>query len=311
VTRHTVFGTGQVGRLVARRLVGLGHSVTAVNRSGWASIPGAKIIAGDATEPLFSTGAAAKADAVYFCLNVADSGRWEQEFPPLQSAVLAAARAAGARLVVLDNLCAYGPADGQDLVETLPARPSSPKAAVRAAMTAGLLAAHTAGHVEVAIGRASDYFGPTATRSALGSNVFAAALAGRAAQVVGDPGLPHSYSYTPDVAAALITLATEPGATGQVWHLPVAETRTTRQIIDHLYGLAGKPAQVPARTGRGLARIIKPAMREYRDTLYQFTEPWKVDDSKFRSAFGGQVTPLNDALATTLSWYREKGTAGK
>jgi nucleoside-diphosphate-sugar epimerase len=313
VTRHTVFGTGQVGRLVARRLVGLGHNVTAVNRSGWASIPGAKIIAGDATDPLFTTEAAAKADVVYFCLNVADSGQWAQEFPPLQSTVLAAAQAAGARLVVLDNLCAYGPTEGQDLVETLPARPSSAKAAVRATMTAELLAAHAAGRVEVAIGRASDYFGPTATRSALGSNVFAAALAGRPAQVTGDPALPHSYSYTPDVAAALITLGTEPGATGEVWHLPVAETRTTQQIIDHVYRLAGQPPRTSAsgRTGLRLAGLIKPAMRAQRDTLYQFTQPWTVDDSKFRSAFGGQVTPLDDALATTLRWYKDKAETGK
>ena len=252
------------------------------------------------------------ADVVYFCLNAANYGAWSDEFPPLQRGVLAGAEAAGARLVVLDNLYAYGPANGQDLVETRPARPTSVKAATRAEMTEELLAAHHAGRIEVAIGRASDYFGPGTTRSALGETVFATALAGRRAQVMGRPGLPHSYSYTPDVATALITLATQPGAPGSVWHLPVNETRTTREIIEYVYRLAGhRPRCVAAgRTTLRLVGLFKPPMREYLHTLYQFSERWVVDDSRFRSAFGDPTTPLDDALAATLEWYRDAAQRG-
>ena len=175
-------------------------------------------------------------------------------------------------------------------------------------MTEELLRAHTAGQVEVAIGRASDYFGPGATRSALGETVFGKALAGKAAQVMGEPDQPHSYSYTPDVASALITLGTAAGATGQIWHLPVPETRTTRQIVADVYRLAGhRPRLLTA--GRATLRavgVFQPAMREYGHTLYQFTAPWVVDDSKFRTAFGAEPTPLGDALATTLAWYRDR-----
>jgi nucleoside-diphosphate-sugar epimerase len=209
--------------------------------------------------------------------------------------------------VVLDNLYAYGPTDGRDLVETLAARPTSAKSATRAAMTAELMAAHEAGRVEVAIGRASDYFGPGATRSALGETVFGSALAGRTAQVMGDPDQPHSYSYTPDVARALITLATSASATGAIWHLPVAETRTTRQIVDRVYRLAAQRPRLFAAgaTTLRLLGLVKPAMREYLHTLYQFTDRWVVDDSRFRAAFGDHSTPLDDALATTLDWYAE------
>jgi hypothetical protein len=45
-------------------------------------------------------------------------------------------------------------------------------------------------------------------------------------------------------------------------------------------------------------------MREYLHTLYQFTDRWVVDDTKFRDTFGGHTTPLDDALATTLQWFR-------
>ena len=55
--------------------------------------------------------------------------------------------------------------------------------------------------------------------------------------------------------------------------------------------------------------VVKPAMRDYLHTLYQFTGPWLVDDSKFREAFGAAATPLDDALDRTLSWYRDRGAA--
>ena len=46
-------------------------------------------------------------------------------------------------------------------------------------------------------------------------------------------------------------------------------------------------------------------MREYLHTLYQFTDRWVVDDSRYRTAFGEPATPLDDALAATLTWYRD------
>ena len=307
MSRHVVFGTGQVGRLVAGQLATLGRDVLAVNRSGRGRIAGVEVLGGDATDQEFTTRSAAGAEAVYCCLNAPDYAAWPTGFPPLQRAVLAGAAAAGARLVVLDNLYAYGPTGGRDLVESMQARPTSAKAATRAEMTAELLTAHEAGRVEVAIGRASDYFGPGTTRSALGETVFGTALTGRTAQVMGDPALPHSYSYTPDVAAGLIALGTRPGATGAVWHLPVDAPRSTREIVGTVYGLAGQRPKVfgAGATALRLYGVLKPAMREYLHTLYQFTERWVVDDSRFRAAFGLTATPLDDALAATLQWYRE------
>jgi nucleoside-diphosphate-sugar epimerase len=306
--RHVVFGTGQVGHPLVEQLVAAGHDVVAVNRDGRGTLPGAEVVGGDAPDPAFTTHVCAGADVVYFCLNARNYDRWSQEFPPLQRGVLAGAASASARLVVLDNLYAYGRPEGRPLVETMAANPTSAKSATRAAMTDELLAAHAAGEVEVVIGRASDYFGPGASRSALGETVFGAALAGKTAQVMGDPAQPHSYSYTPDVATALITLGIAPGTTGQVWHLPVAETRTIRQVVERVYELAGhKPRLLAAGrlTLRALG-LVKPEMREYLHTLYQFTDPWVVDDGKYRAAFGGRATPLDEALITTLAWYADR-----
>jgi nucleoside-diphosphate-sugar epimerase len=188
--------------------------------------------------------------------------------------------------------------------------PTSRKSATRAAMTQDLLRAHAEGHVQVAIGRASDYFGPGTINSALGATVFATALTGAKAQVMGDPDQPHSYSYTPDVAAALISLGTAAAAPGRIWHLPVAPARNTRQIIEYVYRAAGRQPRTLA-AGRATLRalgLVKPAIREYLHTLYQFTDPWVVDDAAFRTAFGSSATPLEEALDTTLAWYRAQAS---
>jgi len=307
VSRHVVFGTGQVGRPLIEQLTDAGHEVIAVNRSGRGDLPGARLVGGDATDHDFTAGVCAGADVAYFCLNASHYQRWDTEFPPLQRGVLAGAARAGARLVVLDNLYSYGPPHGRALVETMPAAPTSAKSSTRAAMTEELLRSHSAGDVEVVVGRASDYFGPGATLSALGESVFGPALTGKAAQVMGDPDQLHSYSYTPDVAAGLATLGSADDVTGEVWHLPVAPARTTRQLVEQVYGLNGQRPRLLAAgslTLRALG-LVKPVMREYLHTLYQFTDPWVVDDAKYRARFGDPATPLDEALATTLDWYRE------
>ena len=188
---------------------------------------------------------------------------------------------------MLDNLYAYGPPRGRGLVETMAANPTSAKSATRAAMTEELLAAHAAGRVEVAIGRASDYFGPGATRSALGETVFGTALAGKTAQVMGDPDQPHSYSYTPDVAAGAdraghVARRRRPGLAPARRRDPHHPRRSSSAV----YALAGQQPRVLAagRTTLRAIGLVKPEMREYLHTLYQFTDPWVVDDGKFRAA---------------------------
>lgn len=307
MSRHVVFGTGQVGSQVVTQLVGAGKDVVAVSRSGSFRTDGATTVAGDATDPAFTAEVCEGADVVYFCLDAPDYDQWPTQFPPLQRGVLAGARATGpgTRLVVLENLYGYGPVNGAPLTETLPLAATAAKARTRIAMSDELLAAHADGDVQVAIGRASDYFGPGVRHSALGELVFESIAKGKTAQVMGFPDTRHSYSYTPDVAQALIALGTAgPDVTGQVWHLPVADAWTTRRIIAHVSDLAGrKPRSFAAGafTLRALG-LVNPAMKEYLRTLYQFTNDWVVDDTRFTTRFGLGATPMEEALAATFQW---------
>ena len=304
---HVVFGTGPAGVAVAEELLRRGATVRTVNRSGRPALAAVDTVGGDATDPAFTVAAAAGATAVYFCLNAPHYDRWAEEFPPLQRAVLAAATAAGARLVVLENLYLYGrPQSPFD--EGTPVRPTSSKARVRARMSEELLAAHHRGDVRVVLGRASDFVGPGVTDSALGEFVFRPALAGRRAQTMGRPDTLHTYSYVPDVGRNLVLLGTHDEAYGRAWHLPNPPTRTTRHVVTDVYAAATGAR----RTGllalkRPMIRLLGLFNRNVRQLLQtydQFADPWVVDDRAFVRAFGGHVTDWPEVVSTTMAWYR-------
>jgi nucleoside-diphosphate-sugar epimerase len=306
---HVVFGTGQVGNALAAHLAGLGLAVRAVSRSRPATLAdGIDWRAADVSDPEAATDAAKGASVVYQCVN-APYTQWPELFPPLQRGVLAAAERTGALLVALENLYGYGPTGGRPMTEDLPLAATTVKGRTRAAMTAELLAAAEAGRVRLAIGRASDFFGPGVTQgSTLGERVFGNALAGRRADFIGNPDLPHTYSYVPDIAAGLATLGTDPRAAGQIWHLPGPQTVTTRALLDLVAGEVGHPVAVrslPKLAVRALG-LVNPMLRELAEMAYEFDEPFVLDTSKYQTAFGAAGTPLAGAIAATVAWYRTR-----
>ena len=176
-------------------------------------------------------------------------------------------------------------------------------------MARELLAAHQAGNVQVVIGRASDYFGPRGgAQSMLGDRVIPAALAGKTATVLGDPDQPHTYTYLPDIGEGLAALGEHPEAPGEVWHLPNdPRTRTTRQLAEVIYRLAGQPRtklrSTPVLLLRALG-VTNPTVRELLELQYEFQEPFIVDSAKIAAKLAVHATPLGQALAGTVATYR-------
>ncbi|HWM97936.1 MAG TPA: NAD-dependent epimerase, partial [Streptosporangiaceae bacterium] len=52
--------------------------------------------------------------------------------------------------------------------------------------------------------------------------------------------------------------------------------------------------------------LASPMMRGLAEMSYQFDQPFILDTSKYQSAFGAAGTPLADAVAVTLAWYRTR-----
>jgi nucleoside-diphosphate-sugar epimerase len=65
---------------------------------------------------------------------------------------------------------------------------------------------------------------------------------------------------------------------------------------------------VPKLALRALG-LVNPMMRELAEMAYQFDEPFILHTSKYESAFGAAGTPLADAVAATVAWYRSRTTA--
>jgi nucleoside-diphosphate-sugar epimerase len=310
---YVIFGTGAVGMSVMDELIRRGRRrVRMVNRSGRARVPdGVEVVGGDATDEAFAREASEGASVVYFALNP-PYDKWPELFPPLQAGVIEGAASAGAKLVAMENLYMYGPTGGRPLTEDLPYAPNTRKGSVRAIMSEELMEAHTSGRVRVAIGRASDSFGPRVLVSAAGEQVFGRAVDGKSAQLAGDPDQPHTYTYAPDVGRGLVILGEREEALGQAWHLPSPETLTTREFVEMIFEEVGKPARVQAAPKILLRAIglFNPGIRETIEMLYEFEEPFVVDHSKFEEAFGEQATPLRESIRGTVRWYREERPAG-
>jgi nucleoside-diphosphate-sugar epimerase len=218
-----------------------------------------------------------------------------------------AAAATGAKLIYADSLYAYGPVSGP-LTEDLPYAATGRKGKARAQLAMQLMAAHKSGKLRATIGRASDFYGPGVIQSTVGERVFGFALAGKAASVTGNPDARHTYTFIDDFAKGLVTLGEHDEALGQAWHVPSAETLTTRDFIALIFKELEKPVkiQVAPRWLISLLGIFDPVIREVPEILYQSEQPFVVDHSKFERAFGADTTPHREAIRRTLDWYRQK-----
>ena len=303
---HVVLGAGPLGLAVIRHLVARGERVRAAVRGRRSDLPeGVEVVGADLAVAADAKRACEGAAVVYHCVNP-PYAKWPDLHPPLMDAAIEAAAATGARLVFGDNLYAYGPVDGP-LTEDLPYRPGGPNGRVRAQIAETLMRAHGSGRIQATIGRGSDFFGPYAHVSTVGDRVFAKAIQGKAAQVLGNPEVPHTVTYIEDFGRALVTLGEHHEALGEVWHVPNAETVTMRRFVEMVFEASGHAARLRAapRWGIALAALFNPTMRAVKEQLFQSERPWVVDSSRFERAFGWTATPLPDAVAATVAWFRD------
>ncbi|MFF7971957.1 NAD-dependent epimerase/dehydratase family protein [Streptomyces sp. NPDC007905] len=307
-----ILGFGPAGAATARLLADQGHSVRVVTRSGRRPEPGIEHVALDARDNKGLTEAAQGADAIYSCASP-PYHRWAGEWPSLASSVCAAAEATGAVLVMLGNLYGYGPVSGP-MTEELPLAATGTKGRVRAGVWEQARRLHEQGRIRAVEVRASDFFGPGVTDGGhLAARVVPRLLRGKPVSTLGDPDAPHSWSYVPDVAGALVEVAGEERAWGRVWHVPTQPAQSTREMVRRLAAQAGvEPVAVrrlpPAVLG--VAGVFVPLIRELKEVRYQFDYPFVVDSSAYEAAFAVRSTPVDEQVKVTVDWWRARLAAG-
>ncbi len=307
-----VIGAGPVGRALALRLADLGQDVKVLTRSGKGPTHRqVQNIACDATDADALIKTTAGSNAIYNCANPATYQSWERDWPPLAAGVLKAAESTGAVLVTFGNLYGYGPVVGS-MTRNMPLKPADHKGAIRARIWEDALAAHEAGRARVTEARASDYIGPTATAATcLIARYAAATLAGKPAQVFGDPDQPHSWTVVDDIAATLVTLGRDERAWGSPWLVPTNPPVTVRELLRQLNRSVGlgepKVTRVPS-WAINMGGTFVPVLRELNGLMYQFDRPFVVDSSETTEVFGLEPSPWEDVIAQAAkSWATRVG----
>ena len=311
---QVVFGNGPIGCATTKSLLTRGLSVRLVSRTGrkpsemLVGNGGLETRAADALDPDAVISATEGATHIYHCMNVPYQD-WSRVLTPLQANLVAAARARGAVLAVADNLYAY--AAGVPLInEKTPEVPPTRKGRLRKSLMESLQKEWTEGGLAWTAVRASDYYGPGAgLQSVFGTDRFLDPLfAGKRPGMLGNPDLPHSYTYVGDFGAALALAALTEAAHGTAWIVPNYRTLTTREVAKLFMAQAGKSTEIGTIPRLALTALgfFNPLIRELGEMLYQKEEPYIVDGSLFRQKFGFTPTPLEKGIEATLAWYASR-----
>lgn len=309
---QTILGSGgSIGTLLARDLVHGGYTdqVRLVSRNPVKVNDSDELVSADLLDAEAVRQAVAGSSVVYLTVGFPyDLQVWRTSWPRTMDNVIAACATHNARLVFFDNIYMYGAESLDPIREDHPINPPSRKGAVRADILARLTAAMERGDVEATVARAADFYGPhSAANSMLGNTVIGALASGRRAAWLGNADMPHSFTFTPDAAAATALLGNRDEAYGQAWHLPTApDPWTGRQWIEAAAKeLDVKPRfQVAGGFILGLIGLFSPIMRELKEMLYQYNRPYVFSSEKFEKAFGQTATPYAEGLKQWIPEFR-------
>jgi nucleoside-diphosphate-sugar epimerase len=308
---HVVLGaSGGLGSAVVWELVRQGKRIRAVSRSAQRVDLGHQIetVRGDITDPTQMRMICQDAAVIYHCTN-ASYPEWTQALPPMMDAVIKAAETSGAKVVYGDNLYMYGKVSGL-ITPDLADRATGKKGLVRSKIAAQLMDTHRSGRIQAMIGRASDFFGPRVLNSMMGEVVFQALVEGTTLNLIGKLDVPHTYTFIEDFAKGLVTLGAREEALGEIWHIPSAETITTRQFLNLIFAEAQHTPKLRIASPLMLnfLGLFSKMMSELKEISYEFEQPFIVDHQKYERVFGSDPTPHREAIRRTIAWFYDRHT---
>jgi nucleoside-diphosphate-sugar epimerase len=302
---HVVVGAGPVGSTIALQLADQGHQVRLLTRSG--SGPDHPHIERRSVDASRADGLDehfAGALAVHHCAHGSayDAKVWREELPAMEAVVLAAAGRVGAVVVFPESLYSYGEVDTV-ITEDLPRDAAGGKLGVRAE----LLRAREASPTPTVSVAASDFFGPEVRMAHAGERLVPKVLAGTTVNVVGSLDQPHSFTFVPDLARAMIAASRKPELWNTFLHAPTSPAVTQRQLVQALAAAAGVqtprmwalPAWVLKASG-----LFSGEARELAETSYQFSRPFVLDSTRSEALLELTPTPFDVALKETVTWWR-------
>jgi nucleoside-diphosphate-sugar epimerase len=308
---QTILGAnGTIGRLLAKELSKYTGKVRLVSRNPRRINQSDELYPLDLLKPGAVNKAVEGSDVVYLTVGLEYKLKvWEQQWPLIMRETIDACIKHNAKLVFFDNVYMYDKNAVPHMTEESAVSPASRKGQVRKRISEMLLTAERQGKVTALIARSADFYGPDNKNSFVNEMVLKNLAAGKRAMWFMNRSVVHSFTYTPDAAAATALLGNTPDAYGQVWHLPTESSRLTGTDFIKMCAeeLKVKPRiTVVSPLMIRLLGLFIPVMREMPEKMYQYDRDYFFDSSKFTSRFGITATPYLTGIQESCKSFLPK-----
>lgn len=310
-TALIIGATGGIGGETARALLARGWTVRALHRDPdsvaqrFATLGPIEWRRGDAMKPEQVAEAAEGVSLIVHAANPPGYRNWKGLALPMLESSIAAARAAGARLVFPGTVYNFGLDVLPSVDESAPQHPKTRKGAIRVAMEQRLERASREG-VPVLIVRAGDYFGASAANSWFSQGLVKPGQALKSVTYPGQREVGHAWAYLPDVAATIAELMEHAArlSSFEVFHFGGHWFERGVEIAEATRRVAGAP-EAPIRRFPWFALyFLAPfveTLREMLEMRYLWQVPLRLDNGKLVRLLGREPhTPLEQALGETL-----------
>lgn len=295
--------TGGIGGAIADALVATGWRVRALNRdpdraraaTGRTALEWVK---GDAMTAADVAAAAEGAAIVVHGVNPPAYRNWAGLQMPMLENTIAAARAAGARILFPGTVYNYGPDAFPLLSEASPQSPATRKGAIRRQMEDAL---RDSG-VPTLIVRAGDYFGAKAGNNWLSEGMIRPGRAVTALTYFGPLEIAHAFAYLPDVAQTFVRLLATDLGVFESFHMQ-GHAVTGHQLAAAMAEAVGRTLPVRRLPWLAIsaAAPFNETLREMQEMRYLWNTPVLLDNARLVARLGEEPhTPLVDALRASL-----------
>lgn len=261
------------------------------------------ILQGDAFNLETIKNAALGIDVIFHAMNIPYT-EWEKKLPILWSNILKTAIDAHAKLVVVDNIYAYGKSQGKLITEQCPKIPNTKKGNIRLQLENMMKKSN----LPVLIAHFPDFYGPNAENTIL-HYTFKNVLKNKNTMFIGNRKVPREYIFTPDGAKALVELSLLDSAYGQNWNIPGSGVITGDEIIEILREYTGYNKKIRTITKQMIQffGIFNKMMREVVEMMYLTEEPVVLNGSKLEHAIKIiPRTPYKEGIKQTIDNLHNK-----
>ena len=299
--------TGGIGGAMASRLAEGGWHVRALNRDAAKARlahPGYEWRQGDAMVAADVRDAAQGVSIIVHAVNPPGYRNWGKVVLPMIDNTIAAARAAGATIVLPGSVYNFGPDAFPVLREDSPQNPVTVKGAIRAEVEVRLKAASEQG-VRTIVVRAGDFFGPGAANNWFSQGLVKAGKPVTSILYPGRKAIGHQWAYLPDVAETMFRLIERRNdlPAFAAFHMEGVWDADGTMMIGAIGRADGRRLKVRAFPWRALPLLAPfvPFLRELREMRYLWSEAVKMDNARLVSMLGAEPhTPLDTAVRRTL-----------